>query len=165
MTLSNVSQLGSPVDVSFLIRNSGPSRIPNIQLDIMWPLNSTLTGENYYFYITSIRVLLALLMIFTLHFNITHACSYTHNACIIPHCTIQSTGAATVICNDKYINPLRLEGDLSDNQEGQEGGDPTVSMGSGRRRKRSTVKRTLRNKRQEAPAEQDLTEHRSLVNS
>ena len=70
-----------------------------------------------------------------------------------------------MICNNKYINPLKLEGDsLSDNQEGQEGADPTVSMGSGRRRKRSTVKRTLRNKRQEATAEQDLTEHRSLVN-
>ena len=55
-TLANVSQLGPPVDVSFLIRNSGPSRIANIQLDISWPLNSTVTGENYYLYITSIQV-------------------------------------------------------------------------------------------------------------
>ena len=54
--LKNVSQLGPPVDVSFLIRNSGPSRVPNIQLDILWPLNGTLTGETYYLYITSIQV-------------------------------------------------------------------------------------------------------------
>ena len=52
----NVSQLGPPVDISFLIRNSGPSSIDNIQLDISWPLNGTLTGENYYLYITSIQV-------------------------------------------------------------------------------------------------------------
>ena len=54
--LANVSQLGPPVDVSFVIRNSGPSRIDNILLEISWPLNSTLTGENYYLYITSIQV-------------------------------------------------------------------------------------------------------------
>ena len=59
-TPQNVSQLGPPVDVSFLIRNSGPSRVDNIQLDISWPLNGTLTGENYYLYITSIQVLLRL---------------------------------------------------------------------------------------------------------
>ena len=54
--LANVSQLGPPVDVSFLIRNSGPSRIANVQLDISWPLNSSMIGENYYLYITSIQV-------------------------------------------------------------------------------------------------------------
>ena len=78
---------------------------------------------------------------------------------------MQSSGAATVTCDNQYINPLMLEDDVGNDPEGQEGGDPTVSMGSGRRRKRSTVKRTLRNKRQEAPSEQDLTELRSLVNS
>jgi hypothetical protein len=52
----NVSQLGPPVDVSFLIRNSGPSRIDNIQLDISWPLNGSMIGESYYLYITSIQV-------------------------------------------------------------------------------------------------------------
>ena len=56
VALTNVSQLGPPVDISFLIRNSGPSRIANIQLDISWPLNSSITGENYYLYITSIQV-------------------------------------------------------------------------------------------------------------
>ena len=54
--LANVSQLGPPVDVSFLIRNSGPSRINNVQLDISWPLNSSMIRENYYLYITSIQV-------------------------------------------------------------------------------------------------------------
>ena len=52
----NVSQLGPPVDVSFLIRNSGPSKTSNVQLDISWPLNSPGIGENYYLYITSIQV-------------------------------------------------------------------------------------------------------------
>ena len=56
IALTNITQLGPPVDVSFLIRNSGPSSIDNIQLDISWPLNGTLTGENYYLYITSIQV-------------------------------------------------------------------------------------------------------------
>ena len=56
VALTNVSQLGPPVDVSFLIRNSGPSRIANIQLDISWPLNSSMIGESYYLYVTSIQV-------------------------------------------------------------------------------------------------------------
>ena len=57
VTLTNVSQLGPPVDVSFLIRNSGPSRIANIQLDnIIWPLNSSMIRESYYLYVTSIQV-------------------------------------------------------------------------------------------------------------
>lgn len=54
--LVNVSQLGPAVDVSFLVRNSGPSRVPSINLEIMWPLSSTLTGENFYLYITSVQV-------------------------------------------------------------------------------------------------------------
>ena len=56
--VSNVTfeQLGPAVDVSFLVRNSGPSNIPNAQLDISWPLNSSLTGKHYYLYITSIQV-------------------------------------------------------------------------------------------------------------
>ena len=56
-TLNNVTQLGPAVDVSFTIRNSGPSRISEIQLDVSWPLNGSLTGENYYLYVTSIKVL------------------------------------------------------------------------------------------------------------
>ena len=149
--LTNVTQLGPPVDVSFLIRNSGPSRIANIQLDILWPLNSTLTAESYYLYITSVKVsILLILFVSTLYF---------YSICT------QSTGGATVICHDNYINPMKLGGDESDDQNQQEGGDPTVSMGTGRRKKRSTVKRTLRNKRQEAPTEQDLTEDRVLVST
>ena len=54
--LVNVTQLGPAVAVSFVVRNSGPSRIPTSQLNIQWPLNSTLTGSNYYLYITSIEV-------------------------------------------------------------------------------------------------------------
>ena len=54
--LTKASQLGPPVDVSFLIRNSGPSRVSNTQLDISWPLNSSKIGKNYYLYITSIQV-------------------------------------------------------------------------------------------------------------
>ena len=65
-------------------------------------------------------------------------------------------------CNPQYINPLGLEGDAGINIEGRE--DPTVSMGSGRRKKRSTVKRTLRNKRQnEVPTEQDLSQNITVV--
>ena len=46
--------------------------------------------------------------------------------------------------------------------EGRE--DPTVSMGSGRRKRRSTVKRILRNKRQDVPStEQDLSQNITVV--
>ena len=55
-TLTNVSQLGAAVDVSFLVRNTGPSRVPTIELDILWPLNSSNTLGNYYLYISSIQV-------------------------------------------------------------------------------------------------------------
>ena len=78
---------------------------------------------------------------------------------------MQSTGGATVVCEDIFINPKQLEGDGSDEQNQQEGGDPTVSIGTGRRKKRNTVKRTLRNKRQQTPTEQDLTEDRVLVST
>ena len=70
-----------------------------------------------------------------------------------------------MVCHDNYINPLPLEGDGSDEQSQQEGGDPTVGMGTGRRKKRSTVKRILRNKRQEAPTELGLSENVTLVSS
>ena len=68
------------------------------------------------------------------------------------------------MCSNQYINPLNLEGDFSD-QGNEESGDPTVGMGTGRRKKRSTVKRTMRNKRQEAstPNEQGLSENITLV--
>ena len=62
-------------------------------------------------------------------------------------------------CNNQYINPLGLEGDAEVDDEQEQGGDPTVSMGIGRRKKRSTVKRMLRNKRQEVPTEQGLSEN------
>ena len=70
-----------------------------------------------------------------------------------------------MICQGNYINPLQLEGDRSDEQNEQEGGDPTVRMGTGRRKKRSTVKRTLRNRQQEKTTEQDVTESRVLVST
>ena len=79
--------------------------------------------------------------------------------------TAKKTGRATVVCQDNYINPLRLEGDGSDEENQQEGGDPTVGMGTGRRKKRSTVKRILRNKRQETPTEQGLSENITLVSN
>ena len=68
-------------------------------------------------------------------------------------------------CSNQYINPLQLVGDSID--EGDEGGDATVGMGTGRRKKRRTVKRTLRNKRQEAltPNEQGLSENVTLVSN
>ena len=56
-----------------------------------------------------------------------------------------------------YINPLGLEGDISGDQEG--GADPTVSMGSGRRKKRSTVKRALSKRQEVAQPEQELSEN------
>ena len=75
---------------------------------------------------------------------------------------MQSTGGATVMCQNNFVNPLQLEGDGSDLENQQEGGDPTVGMGTGRRKKRNTVKRTLRNKRQETPTE---TINRELVST
>ena len=79
---------------------------------------------------------------------------------------MQSTGGATVDCQNNFINPKELDGDGSDEEQNQqEGGDPTVSIGTGRRKKRNTVKRILRNKRQETPTEQDLTEDRVLVST
>ena len=75
----------------------------------------------------------------------------------------QSTGDASVTCTPQYINVLGLEGDITGDQEG--GGDPTVSMGNGgRRKKRSTIKRTLRTKRQEETAvDQEVSENITLV--
>ena len=70
--LTNVSQLGPAVDVSFLIRNSGPSRVPSIDLEILWPLSSTLTGENYYLYITSVQVANSVIM---LMYTLSHSFS------------------------------------------------------------------------------------------
>ena len=66
--------------------------------------------------------------------------------------------------SNQYINPLNLEGEFIDEGD-EEGGDPTVGMGTGRRKKRTTVKRTLRNKRQESlmPTEQGISENVTLV--
>lgn len=76
----------------------------------------------------------------------------------------QFTRGATAVCSNEYINPSQLQGDESDEGNQQEGGDPTVGIGTGRRKRRNTIKRTLRNKRQEAsPSEQGLTEDRILV--
>ena len=63
-------------------------------------------------------------------------------------------------CDGRYINPLGLIGDVGGDQEGG-----TMSMGSGRRKRRSTIKRTLRKKRQEdvSPDEQNSSENRTLV--
>ena len=66
-------------------------------------------------------------------------------------------------CSNQYINPLGLGSDGNDSDEQEQGGDPTVGMGTGRRKKRSTVKRTLRNKRQEASTEQGMSENVTLV--
>ena len=54
--LVNASQLGVPFLTTFIVRNSGPSTIPNIQLTINWPLNGTETGSNFYLYPALIRV-------------------------------------------------------------------------------------------------------------
>ena len=69
-----------------------------------------------------------------------------------------------VACSKPYINPLGLESDSDVIND--EGTDPTVIMGNRRRRKRrNTVKRTLRDKRQEDVASQghDPTEDVTLV--
>ena len=68
------------------------------------------------------------------------------------------------MCTNEYINPLNLEGEFIAEGD-EEGGDPTVTMGTGRRKRRSTVKRTLRNKRQETPTEQGLSENITLVST
>ena len=67
-------------------------------------------------------------------------------------------------CNSNYINPLMLEDDVNDN-ENQERGDPTVNMGSGRRKKRRTVKRTLIKRQDTSQAEQEMSENRNLVSA
>ena len=41
----NVSQLGANVITSFVVRNSGPSTIPEVQLTVWWPLNSTESAQ------------------------------------------------------------------------------------------------------------------------
>ena len=82
--------------------------------------------------------------------------------CLFYNMQSLTTGGTTVMCQNNYVNPLQLEGDGSDLENQQEGGDPTVGMGTGRRKKRNTVKRTLRNKRQETPTE---TINRELVST
>lgn len=58
---------------------------------------------------------------------------------------------------------MTYQNDIAEDEEGQEGGNQ-VGSGGRRRRKRSTVKRTLRNKRQdEQPTELDMSENRTLV--
>ena len=74
---------------------------------------------------------------------------------------LQSTGAASVTCTPQYINPLGLEGDITGDQEG--GGDPTVSMGTGRRKKRSTIRITRRKRQEPMTEEVELSENVTLV--
>jgi hypothetical protein len=72
---------------------------------------------------------------------------------------LQASGGASVTCNSEYINQLGLAGDVGD----QEGGVGTVGMGTvGGRKKRDTVKRTLK-KRQAAPAEQEVSQNVTVV--
>ena len=78
------------------------------------------------------------------------------------HAHLQSSRGDVMTCNERYINPLNLALD-SNNQGVGEGSDPTVGIGSRRRKKRSTVKRTLRNKRQEPQVQQGLSENVTLV--
>ena len=89
---------------------------------------------------------------------VLHVYKYTHTPPFS-----QSTDTASVTCTNQYINPRELvvESDLNSDEER----DPTVNMGNGRRKKRSTVKRTLRNKRQDvAPqVEKDMSENITYV--
>ena len=73
---------------------------------------------------------------------------------------LQATGGGSVTCTPDYINPLGLQGDISGDQEG---GDPTVSMGTGRRKKRSTMKRVLSKRQEVTVAEEELSENVTLV--
>ena len=54
--IANASQLGAPVVVSFVVRNSGPSTIGTISLTVNWPLNATDSGNNYVIYPAQISV-------------------------------------------------------------------------------------------------------------
>ena len=58
---------------------------------------------------------------------------------------------------------MMYQDDVIEGEEGQQGENQVGSSGR-RRRKRSTVKRTLRKKRQdEQPTELDMSENRTLV--
>ena len=93
-------------------------------------------------------------------FNCNGVTSVLQLAVSSPYTCIQSNGVVTVMCTNEYINPLGL---TTDEDRNDQEGDPTVSMGNGRRRKRSTVKRTLR-KRQDAPSsDETVSQNITLV--
>lgn len=48
--ITDVTDLGPRINVSFVIRNSGPSTVPNIQLSIFWPLQPPDEDLLYYLY-------------------------------------------------------------------------------------------------------------------
>ena len=78
--------------------------------------------------------------------------------CII----VQSTQTASVSCTTEYINPLHLQDDTGGEQEGV---DPTVGMGSGRRKRSSTVKRTLTKRQDNVAAKRELSDNVVLVST
>ena len=79
------------------------------------------------------------------------------------HTCTQSNGVATVMCTNEYINPRGL---TTDEDRNNQEGDPTVSMGNGRRRKRrSTVKRTLKKRQDVSSSDENVSQNVTLVSS
>lgn len=56
MDITEASQLGPMVQGQFVVRNAGPSLVPTVRLDILWPSRDSDTDENFVIYPSSISV-------------------------------------------------------------------------------------------------------------
>lgn len=66
------------------------------------------------------------------------------------------------MCTNEYINPRGL---TTDEDRNNQEGDPTVSMGNGRRKRRSTVKRTLKKRQDVSSSDENVSQNVTLVSS
>ena len=55
-SISSVTELGPSVRTTFVVRNSGPSPVPTVELTVMWPIDGQDTGFNTFVYPASISV-------------------------------------------------------------------------------------------------------------
>ncbi len=54
--IENVTQLGPSVRTTFVVRNSGPSTVPTVELNIMWPFEGTDSGVHSFLYPAAVTV-------------------------------------------------------------------------------------------------------------
>ncbi len=52
----NVTQLGPSIRTTFVVRNNGPSNVPTLRLNIMWPVDGPDTGIHSYLYPAAVTV-------------------------------------------------------------------------------------------------------------